>query len=97
MESFGYTVEYDVFVDQTPNFGRLTFSNIIAKLDPTASRFLVLSCHYDSKYFMEFEFLGATDSAVPCAMLMHLAKVLTPLIKIENPVSNDIFLIIHFN
>lgn len=85
LKSFGYAVEYDSFVDQTPNFGRLKFNNIIAKLDPTAPRFLALSCHYDSKYFKEIEFLGAIDSAVPCAMLLHLAKVLTPLLRTKNP------------
>ncbi|XP_014285461.1 glutaminyl-peptide cyclotransferase [Halyomorpha halys] len=85
LQSFGYDVEYDTFDDNTPTFGKLRFTNIIAKLDPTAPRFLTLACHYDSKYFKEFEFLGATDSAVPCAMLMELAKVLTPLIRIQNP------------
>jgi len=33
----------------------------------------VLACHYDSKYTADYEFIGATDSAVPCAMLLHLA------------------------
>lgn len=33
---------------------------------------LVLACHYDSK--MMNGFLGATDSAVPCAMLLEIAE-----------------------
>ncbi|KAN0050961.1 hypothetical protein ACTA71_004267 [Dictyostelium dimigraforme] len=42
---------------------------------------LVLSAHYDSKYFKEFKFLGATDSAVPCSMLIDLAISLQSEIK----------------
>jgi glutaminyl-peptide cyclotransferase len=37
---------------------------------------IVFACHYDSKYETSFEFLGAIDSAVPCAMLLDLAKFL---------------------
>lgn len=85
LQSLGYDVEYDEFEDVTPNFGMLKFTNVIGRLDPEASRFLALACHYDSKYFRDFTFLGATDSAVPCAMLLHLAKVLTPYIKSADP------------
>ncbi|KAK5581759.1 hypothetical protein RB653_003337 [Dictyostelium firmibasis] len=42
---------------------------------------LILSAHYDSKYFKEFSFLGATDSAVPCSMLIDLAISLQSEIK----------------
>jgi len=37
---------------------------------------LVLACHYDSKYYREDNFIGATDSAVPCAMLLHMAEIM---------------------
>lgn len=51
-------------------------SLISATLDPSADRFLTLACHFDSKYFADFAFIGATDSAVPCAMLIDLALTL---------------------
>lgn len=60
MKAMDMHVELDSFQDQTPNFGKLNFVNVIGKLNPTADRFLVLSAHYDSKYFAEGEFLGAT-------------------------------------
>lgn len=60
MKSMDMTVELDSFMDQTPNFGKLNFVNIIGKINPTADRFLVLSAHYDSKYFPDGKFLGAT-------------------------------------
>ncbi|KAF6200789.1 hypothetical protein GE061_005235 [Apolygus lucorum] len=77
-QKLGWTVELDQFRAMTPTHGALDFANIIARFDTKPARELVLACHYDSKYFREFEFVGATDSAVPCAMLLHLAKVLTP-------------------
>ncbi|XP_055619496.1 glutaminyl-peptide cyclotransferase-like [Toxorhynchites rutilus septentrionalis] len=69
-----FDVELDEFSGKTPHFGRLKFSNIIAKLNPTADKYLTLACHYDSKYFREHAFVGAVDSAVPCAMMLNLAK-----------------------
>ena len=69
-------VESDIFNDTTPNFNTLEFENIVAKLNPDASRYLVLACHYDSKYSREGDFVGATDSAVPCAQLVNLATVM---------------------
>lgn len=69
-------IHIDEFEEETPVFGTLNFKNIIATINPKADRYLVLACHYDSKYFKNEVFVGATDSAVPCAMLLNLAKVL---------------------
>ncbi|CAB3223689.1 unnamed protein product [Arctia plantaginis] len=77
MRGLGWDVTENVFADQTPIFGTLNFKNIIAKLNPNADRYLVLACHYDSKYMREHAFVGATDSAVPCAMMINLAKVMS--------------------
>nr|QFR37587.1 glutaminyl-peptide cyclotransferase [Odontopera bidentata] len=76
-KDLGWDVTENEFTDQTPVFGQLKFRNIITKLNPNADRFLVLACHYDSKYTREHVFVGATDSAVPCAMLINLAKVMS--------------------
>ena len=76
LKSFGWSVTSDIFAAKTPIFGELVFENIIAKLNPSAKEVVVLACHYDSKYFPNMEFLGATDSAVPCAMLLNLASCL---------------------
>ncbi|XP_013199723.1 glutaminyl-peptide cyclotransferase-like [Amyelois transitella] len=77
MRDLGWDVTENVFPDKTPVFGTLNFKNIIAKLNPNADRYLVLACHYDSKYTREHVFVGATDSAVPCAMMINLAKVMS--------------------
>jgi len=77
MKDLGWTVESDVFQAYTPIFGKLEFENVIAKLNPNAKRYLALACHFDSKYTRERNFIGATDSAVPCAQLINLATVMS--------------------
>ncbi|NWR05059.1 QPCT cyclotransferase, partial [Paradoxornis webbianus] len=75
----GWDIEEDTFQSYTP-YGYKIFSNIIGTLDPSAKRHLVLACHYDSKFFgqhwQDRVFVGATDSAVPCAMMLELARAL---------------------
>ncbi|XP_045771516.1 glutaminyl-peptide cyclotransferase-like [Maniola jurtina] len=86
MRGLGWDVTEDVFPDHTPVFGTLNFRNIIATLNPNADRYLVLACHYDSKYTREHVFVGATDSAVPCAMMINLAAVMA---KQLDPLKNS--------
>ncbi|ELU16214.1 hypothetical protein CAPTEDRAFT_142899 [Capitella teleta] len=81
--ALGWKVEIDEFTDDTPH-GRKTFTNIIARLNPSAKKFLTLSCHYDSKVFTDFKFIAATDSAVPCAMLVDIATTLDNSLKAKN-------------
>ncbi|KAK6046164.1 hypothetical protein COOONC_16331, partial [Cooperia oncophora] len=68
-----------IFVLQaiTP-YGRKTFRNLIVTNGVKAPRRLVLACHYDSKILPGQVMIAATDSAVPCAMMMDIAKSLTP-------------------
>lgn len=79
--SAGWSIDLDSFQSPTPR-GQVTFTNVVAILDPTAPRRLLLACHYDSKALPpdprapEKVFLGASDSAVPCAMILELATSL---------------------
>ena len=67
---------------RTPATGKkdIPFVNLIMSRDPPwttvgeVSR-LTLVAHYDSK-LTPVDFIGATDSAAPCAMLMHAARSL---------------------
>lgn len=74
MKNYGWTVELDEFEASTPK-GIYNMTNVVATLNPLADRYIVVACHYDSK-LMKFKFVGATDSAVPCAMMMYMAKSL---------------------
>lgn len=94
MQKLKWSVELDSFDDKTPNMGQLRFHNIIAKLNPDAKRYLLLACHYDSKYMKGEEFIGAIDSAVPCAMLLHLADRMKS--YLEEAKSSDVSLMLVF-
>lgn len=74
MSDLGWSTELDRFSEQTP-LGEKPFVNVMATLDPLAPRRMVIACHYDSLLKPE-GFLGATDSAVPCAQMINLAYTL---------------------
>ncbi|KAK7083103.1 hypothetical protein SK128_001511 [Halocaridina rubra] len=91
MQALGWTIEEDAFDNNTP-IGRKTFTNVIATLDPNATRRLILACHYDSKIDDNNEFIGATDSAVPCAMLLNLAEVMRTSLDNHRQTQSDLTL-----
>jgi glutaminyl-peptide cyclotransferase len=69
-------VEIDEFVSNTPQ-GEKTFRNIIATWNRDAPERVILAAHYDSKYFPPpRNFVAATDSAAPCAILLDIARSL---------------------
>jgi glutaminyl-peptide cyclotransferase len=75
-----WRIELHNSTSTTPVSGgkEVPFVNIIATRDPPGSREgdvsrLALVAHYDSKLTPK-GFIGATDSAAPCAMMMHIAR-----------------------
>eukprot|EP01135_Chromosphaera_perkinsii_P008760 Nk52_evm93s1444 gene=Nk52_evmTU93s1444 len=76
-----FEVQEHTFTSNTP-FGPHEFTNVIATLnlgrDGLKGKRLLLSAHYDSLKLKEEGkvFVGATDSAVPCAILLHIAEVI---------------------
>ncbi|KAF2815221.1 peptidase M28 [Mytilinidion resinicola] len=75
-----WTLEFQNSSSTTPTSGgkKIPFVNLIATRDPPGTQpgevgHLTLVAHYDSKYTPK-DFIGATDSAAPCAMLMHVAR-----------------------
>ncbi|GAA5886313.1 hypothetical protein JCM3774_002964, partial [Rhodotorula dairenensis] len=76
----GWDVDKDAFEAETP-IGTKPMTNLVFTHDLSAPRRLVLAAHLDSKYFPTHpadQFVGATDSAAPCAILLDLATALTP-------------------
>lgn len=77
MQNLNWVVEQDHFEEYIASRHKsLNFTTIVTRLNANASRFLTLACHYDSKYMKDFRFDAATDSAVPCAMLLDMAFAL---------------------
>ncbi|KAI3619361.1 glutaminyl-peptide cyclotransferase [Moniliophthora roreri] len=96
LKDLGWEVEEDEFTDDTP-YGKKRFTNVIATKDPAATKRVVLAAHFDSKFFSSYpmnQFVGATDSAAPCAMMLDLAEALNPLLdarseRLENGEEDD--------
>ncbi|KAI0186690.1 glutaminyl-peptide cyclotransferase [Xylaria flabelliformis] len=75
-----WSIEWFNSTGKTPVTGNreIPFQNLLFKREPPwvkegQSNLLTLVAHYDSKISPE-GFIGATDSAVPCAILMHVAR-----------------------
>jgi len=75
-----WKTEWHNSTSKTPATGNkeVPFANLIFQRDPPWAKpgdvaRLTLVAHYDSLYRPE-GFIGATDSAAPCAMLMHVAR-----------------------
>ena len=82
LTKLGWQVELDTFQQDTV-IGEVVFNNIIATRNRNSPRRLVLAAHYDTKMRPE-GFIGATDSAVPCGMLLHLATTMDSLLPPTN-------------
>ncbi|KXJ91398.1 glutaminyl-peptide cyclotransferase [Microdochium bolleyi] len=75
-----WTIEWHNSTSKTPATGdqEVPFRSLIIRRDPPWAKkgdvgYLTLAAHYDSLY-EPAGFIGAIDSAAPCAMLMHVAK-----------------------
>jgi len=75
-----WAIEWQNSTSVTPATGdtQVPFTNLIFRRDPPWANHgdvarLTLVAHYDSLYRPE-GFIGAIDSAAPCAMLMHVAR-----------------------
>lgn len=90
MKKLGWSVEEHSFTDRTP-LGNKEFKNVIATLNPQAPRRMVIACHYDSKIDPP-GFLAATDSAVPCAMMLNLAQTLKEELRAQKSSNQELTL-----
>lgn len=87
LSRLNWSVDEDQFVSTTLAGDQVSFTNILAAKWPASPRRLVLACHYDSKTTPE-GFLGASDSAVPCAILLNLAATLNTYLEQQNNNNN---------
>lgn len=77
LDNSTWVVEEDSFLDDTPTKKQVNFTNFIATRDPpnkiegVSMGRLTLVAHYDSKIEPQ-GFLGAIDSAFPCALIMYI-------------------------
>src|SRR5438552_5967657 len=75
LESFGWKVSEQAFVDRTPR-GEVKFVNLVARFGAAAKPVFLLCSHYDTKIFDTFRFVGANDGGSSTGLLLELARVL---------------------
>ena len=88
LKNLNFTVTLNTFEQDTP-LGKTSFTNIIAdyKIQFNKKK-LILSAHYESKFEKDILFVGATDAACPCGMVLELAAFINQQIqtgKWKNP------------
>ncbi|KAI8871364.1 hypothetical protein GQ42DRAFT_166877 [Ramicandelaber brevisporus] len=95
LRALDWHVELDEFNATTP-YGIVPMANIVATKNPHAARRVILAAHYDSKYFAppdENKFLGATDSAVPVAIILDAVTALDDALKGQANAVTDLQLV----
>lgn len=79
-KSLNWHTHIDSFSANTPH-GSKDFNNLVFTHNRLSPYTLSIAAHYDSKFFENFDFVGATDSAFPCSLLLDLADYFTPLLS----------------
>jgi glutaminyl-peptide cyclotransferase len=75
LKSYGLKVTTDEFTTTTPQ-GERKMANVTAELPGDAGDVIIISSHYDTKYFKEFKFVGANDGGASTGALLELARVM---------------------
>jgi glutaminyl-peptide cyclotransferase len=75
LRSYGLKVTTDEFNASTP-MGEKSMVNITAELPGESKDVIMLTSHYDSKYFKNMRFVGANDPGSSVGTLLELARVL---------------------
>jgi glutaminyl-peptide cyclotransferase len=75
LRGFGYQIEEDAFIAQTP-YGPIKMDNLIARQGSGDRGVIALASHYDTKLMEGKNFVGANDGGSSTGLLMELARVL---------------------
>lgn len=77
LEAAGLRVEEHPFEATTP-LGPRNMVNLVAIVEGTLPGIIILGNHYDTKYFPDFEFVGANDGGSTTAWMIEMARALGP-------------------
>lgn len=75
LKSSGVAIKTDEFNATTP-LGEKKMVNITGEIPGESQDVIIVSSHYDSKYFKDMRFVGANDPGASVATLLELARVL---------------------
>jgi glutaminyl-peptide cyclotransferase len=75
LKSYGLKVTTDEFHATTP-VGDRQMVNVTAELAGESSDVVIISSHYDTKYFKDIKFVGANDGGASTGALLEIARVM---------------------
>jgi len=75
LKAYGLNVSLDEFTAGTPQ-GEKKMANIIGEIPGETKTLVLITSHYDTKYYKDMQFLGANDPASSVATLLEIARVL---------------------
>jgi len=75
LKSFGLTVSLDEFTAKTPQ-GEKKMANIVAEIPGESKTVILITSHYDTKFYKDMHFVGANDPAASVATLIEIGRVL---------------------
>jgi hypothetical protein len=75
LKSSGLNVYLDEFTAVTPQ-GDKKMANIIGEIPGETKTLILITSHYDTKYYKDMQFLGANDPGSSVATLLEIGRVL---------------------
>jgi hypothetical protein len=75
LKSYGLKIMTDEFHATTP-IGDRRMVNVTAELPGESNNVVIISSHYDTKYFKEIKFVGANDGGSSTGAVMEIARVM---------------------
>jgi len=75
LKSYGLTVSLDEFNATTPQ-GEKKMANIVAEIPGETKSLILITSHYDTKFYKDMYFVGANDPAASVATLLEIGRVL---------------------
>ena len=75
LKSYGLNVSLDEFTATTPQ-GQKKMVNIVAEIPGETKKLVLITSHYDTKFFKDMQFVGANDPAASVGTLLEIGRVL---------------------
>jgi glutaminyl-peptide cyclotransferase len=75
LKSYGLNVSLDQFTAATPQ-GEKKMVNIVAEVPGETKDLILITSHYDTKYFKDMLFVGANDPGASVGTLLEIGRVL---------------------
>ena len=75
LRSYGWQVSIDEFSATTP-LGEKKMANIVGEIAGETKTLILITSHYDTKYYKDMHFVGANDPATSVATLLEIGRVL---------------------